>query len=238
MKLTTRKFSKHRQKKVTGFTLVEMLVAIAITVVVATIAYSLFHQSADAIKQSSDVFNEVNQLETVWQILNNDLNHAINRVPPPPAAGVSASAVGAFIGGEAARDSARIYDGEYVLRLVRDGWSNPLELQRSDLQRVGYRWLEGSLWRDYWSEKNQPLDEEPLGRRLLLTGLKEIHVRFLPMGASAVVSNDWLETWPAPGGGSQVPGLGGVTGSRPVAMEVTLNLENIGEIQRIFSFAN
>lgn len=225
-----------QKKPVAGFTLIEVLVAVAITVAIAAVAYGLFHQTTEAIRKSEGVLDDINEIETVWQVLSTDLNHAIDRAVSGGVTGSSSAAP--FIGGDAARDSGQVYEGEYLLRLVRDGWSNPLQQQRSELQRVGYRWYDGQLWRDYWAEKNQPFDEEPLGRRLLLTDLEEIQIRFLPGGASSVVSNDWLDTWPVGGGGQPQNGQQGLATSKPIAMEVTLTLAEVGDVQRIFSFAN
>ena len=214
-----------------GFTLVELLVALAITVAVATIAYNFFSQAVAAKERSEATLQEVNDIETVWQLLATDLNHVIDRVLPGSAAGVFGQGpTPSFLGGEAATNSAQIDDGEYLLRIARDGWANPLQQQRSDLQRVGYRWNEGELWRDYWAELYQPLDSEPLGKRLVLSGIEEMQIRFLPRGARAVVSNDWVDGWPS-GGGATASVL-------PLAVEVTLTIEGVGDVQRIFALSN
>lgn len=220
-----------RRQRAIGFTLVELLVALGITVTVATIAYNLFDQAVAAKERSEATLKEVNDIETVWELLSTDLNHVIDRVLPSSAAGVfGRGPMPSFLGGETAINSAQLDDGEYLLRIARDGWANPLQQQRSDLQRVGYRWNEGELWRDYWAEMYQPLDAEPLGRRLVLSGIDAIQIRFLPRSARAVVSNDWSDSWP-PNNATAVSVL-------PLAVEVTLTIEGVGDVQRIFTLSN
>lgn len=228
-----------RREKNFGFTLVEVLVAMFVTVIVAALAYGFLHQVIEAKTQGTRKLDDLEKVEGIWQVLATDLNHVVNRAAPAASTGFTGSAyLPSFLGGTAAQETSHDYGGEYVLRLVRDGWSNPLQQPRSELQRVGYRWFEGQLWRDYWAELNQPFDDEPNGRRLLITDLEEIRVRFLPNGASSVVSNDWVEAWPASAGQATGGQQAGAPSIRPVAMEITLVTKELGEVQRIFSFAN
>lgn len=214
-----------------GLTLLEMLIALAITALVAAMAYG-FLSSARVAKESIDeALDTVNSLETVFQLLATDLHHVVDRQLPAAAAGLgSVEPAPAFMGGEVSRGAANPLLGEYMIRFVRDGWANPLQQQRSDLQRVGYRWIDGQLWRDYWPERNQPLDAEPSGTRLLIEDLEELRIRFLPAGAEEIREGAWLEFWPPSG-----TDPANQEGSLPLAVELTLTLEDVGDVQRIFS---
>lgn len=214
-----------------GLTLLEMLIAMAITAVVAAMAYG-FLSSARVAKESIDeALLTVNSLETVFQLLATDLHHVVDRELPATAAGLgSVEPAPAFIGGEVSRGAANVLLGDYIIRLVRDGWANPLQQQRSDLQRVGYRWIDGELWRDYWPERNQPLDAPPAGTRLLIEDLEEVRIRFLPATARELRDTAWLEYWPPEGSDQNAN-----TSNLPLAVELTLTLEDGGDVQRIFS---
>lgn len=214
-----------------GLTLLEMLIAMAISAIVAAMAYG-FLSSARVAKESIDeALLTVSSLETVFQLLATDLHHVVDRELPAAAAGLgSVDPAPTFMGGEVSRGAANVLLGDYVLRFVRDGWANPLQQQRSDLQRVGYRWIDGELWRDYWPERNQPSDAAPAGTRLLIEDLEELRIRFLPATASELRDAAWLEHWP-PEGLDQSPG----GSSLPLAVELTLTLEEVGDVQRIFS---
>lgn len=215
-----------------GFTLIEVMIAVAISLLIATLAYGFLSSAVTAKDSSDEALVTVNQLETVFQLLATDLHHVVDRELPSTAAGLgSTQAAPAFMGGNSSNRGANFLLGDYVLRFARDGWANPLQQQRSDLQRVGYRWLDGQLWRDYWPERNQPLDVEPAGQRLLIEDLKAIRIRFLPFSAKQVSTESWQEVWPPQGTNAQT-----ATGrTLPAAVEITLTLEEVGDVQRIIS---
>lgn len=214
-----------------GLTLLEMLVALAITALVAALAYGSLSSARVAKESIDEALGTVNSLETAFQLLATDLHHVLDRELPGAAAGLgSVSPTPTFMGGEVSRGAANILLGDYVLRFVRDGWANPLQQQRSDLQRVGYRWIDGQLWRDYWPERNQPVDAPPAGTRLLLEDLQELQIRFLPPTAGELREGAWLDYWPPE---SSDMGTGVVT--LPLAVELTLTLEDVGDVRRIFS---
>lgn len=217
-----------------GFTLIEVLIAVAISLVIATLAYGFLSSAVSAKESSDEALNTVNELETVFQLLATDLHHVVDRDLPSAAAGVgSVGSAPAFMGGESSNRGANFLLGDYLLRFARDGWANPLQQKRSDLQRVGYRWYDGELWRDFWPERNQALDTEPAGQRLLVEGLQEVRIRFLPTSARQVVGGPWQNVWPPEDSSQQGSNAG--QGSLPAAVEVTLTLEDVGDVQRIFS---
>lgn len=225
------RFMVRQLRKQAGLTLLEMLIALAITAIVAAMAYGFLASASTAKESIDDALDTVNSLETVFQLLSTDLNHVVDRQLPAAAAGLgSLDPAPAFMGGEVSRGAANVLLGDYIIRFVRDGWANPLQQQRSDLQRVGYRWVEGQLWRDYWPERNQPLDAQPTGTRLLIEDLEEIRIRFLPANAAELRDEAWLEHWPPESDSNAM-----TDGSLPVAVELTLSLEDVGEVQRIFS---
>jgi general secretion pathway protein J len=117
-----------------------------------------------------------------------------------------------------------------LLTFTRAGWSNPAGLQRPAEQRVRYRFLDGSLVREHWTAVDPALNVEPR-QRILITKVESAEVRFLDP-----VSRNWRTEWPASTGTGQVSPaqIDMLLLPRPMAIEVTLVLEDWGRIQRIF----
>lgn len=233
-----------------GFTLLEIIVAIAIMVVVGTIAAATLDNAGRDKEAFEANIESLNAIESFWQLLATDLNHATNLKLPSAEAGVGASErPPAFMGGDPTLANSNFMLGDYFLRFTRDGWPNPLQQQRSDMQRVAYRIIDGNLWREYWPERNQPFDNEPLGRRLIfgcvdvvesidgevcennaLDKVENIAIRFLPHNAEKVIGGPWQDVWPPSDGQFRQQDW-----QLPIAVEVTLSVSSFGDVQRIFS---
>ena len=119
-----------------GFTLVEMLVALAIFAMIAGGALALLSFSVDAEAASRTKTESLAATRRFLSVLNADLAQAVPR-PVRDAAGAQRAALEAPTGAP---------DG-VVLALTRSGWSNFDGAARPSLQRVEYRWLGGELSR-------------------------------------------------------------------------------------------
>jgi general secretion pathway protein J len=108
-----------------------------------------------------------------------------------------------------------------AIELTHSGWSNPAGVPRSTLQRVSYRLEDTDLVREYWHVLDRTQTVEPVSV-VLLDKVKSVSVRYL--GAD----RDWKDQWP-PLGYSGV----NVRTARPLAVEITLELEDWGEIKRL-----
>ncbi len=197
-----------------GFTLLEVLVAMAIAVVVATLAYESFSVATEATQRTSAAAERINHIDRALQLLETDLRHAVSR-SSKDSLGIDTAA---FIGAEGS---------EYLLRFVRGGWVNPLNQPRSELQRVAYRLADDTLWRDYWFNVDDTGAQEP--RQLdILQDVTDIRLRFLPNSVTSLGSGQWQPLWPVRGGNLT---------ELPAAVEVTVELEDMGEITRLFAIA-
>jgi general secretion pathway protein J len=108
-----------------GFTLVEMLVALAIFALIAGAALGLLRgavTSEAALRRHDATAGQVRRMLALWQA---DLGQA------EPRLGFAAN------GGE----------GAPLVALVRDGWANPDGAPRPPLQRLDYRWTGQALVR-------------------------------------------------------------------------------------------
>lgn len=119
--------------------------------------------------------------------------------------------------------------GEFTeVTLTREGWMNPAGLQRASLQRVRYVVRDGVLYREYWTVLDAQQDPQPVSRQML-DRVRGFRIRFMNDGRA------WQDEWPP-----QV--LQGTRGNRelrwrPLAVEVTLELEDYGTITRLIEVA-
>ena len=197
-----------------GFTLLELLVAIAIFAVVSTLALTGYTQLQQQSEYAEQRLSRLREVQRAVQTLCQDLEQL---EPRPIREPLGDGYLPALLATE---------DPEYRVQLTRAGWSNTAGLPRPTLQRVGYRVdQDQQLWRDYWPALDRTLVVEPEKTRML-DGVRSIRFRFL------TANRDWVDRWPA----QQVVGAQSQR-SRPAAIEVVLELEDWGEIRRLVEVA-
>lgn len=196
-----------------GFTLLELLVAIAIFAIMGTLAMSGYVELQRQSEYAEQRLARVREVQRAMQTLGQDLAQIEPRPIREPL-------------GEARLPAVMANDAtEYRLQFTRAGWSNTGGLQRSTLQRVGYRLDQDGLWRDHWGVLDRTLSVEP-ARVLLLGGVRSVRFRFM------TGQRNWVERWPANEG---LPGAD--ERQRPAAVEVILELDDWGEIRRLVEVA-
>ena len=119
-----------------GFTLVEMLIALAIFAIIAGGALMLLQFSVDAEAASRTKTQQIASVRRFLSVWNADLAQAVPRASRDAAGGT----------GAALEAPTGAPDG-VVLRLTRGGWSNYDGAARPSLQRVEYSWQGGKLAR-------------------------------------------------------------------------------------------
>ena len=108
-----------------------------------------------------------------------------------------------------------LYDGR-ELTFTRGGNFSSLKLDQTELTRVVYSLQDDQLIRSSWRRLDSIQGERPL-RASVLSGVKDLQIRVLDQ------SNNWRLDWP----------LSGNANIR--AVEITLELEEWGEIRRLFA---
>ena len=217
-----------------GFTLLEMVIAIALSALVAAMAYESFDGASRNAERTRETLDGVNKLDKAWQLIGQDMRNIVPMNPALPSTQVRFQAVSQNTKG---KDTFQV-----VMVFARRGWVNPLGRMRSDLQQVNYRVAEGKLWRDYLPERNMPLENIDFEReslhQLLLDDVVDVQLRFLSKakiqadGKSVLegseYSRSWEITWP-PIGNSGDAGT-----AMPIAMEMTIELEGGNRSVRLF----
>lgn len=194
-----------RAPRQNGFTLIEVIVSLAIFSTIAALSFLAFDQTQRASRAITEQMIELQALQRTLQTLGSDLAQLQPRPVREPGTPTSRAALLADV------------RNLYVLELTRGGYANPLGVPRATAQRVAYRVDEGELVRTQWPALDNPLSIEPR-ERVLLENVERFEVRFLVDG------DNWIVEWPP---------LGGSGGGRPRAVEILIEHEQWGEIRRL-----
>ncbi len=203
-----------------GFTLLELVVALAVFAVLATLAYGGLRQVLQARERLEAVDRELAAVQLAFAALERDLLQAVAR----PVRDGLGDELPAFVGRGDAGEGP-------VLELTRAGRPNPLGLRRSHLERVAYALQGERLERWSWEALDRPPGALPY-REVLLEGVRSLRLRFLGPPGSGPAGDGWQPDWPpaslAAGGQGESPSL-------PRAVELELELEGWGALRRLLA---
>lgn len=202
-----------RTHNVAGFTLVELLVAIFIFAIVSAIAMGGYNELVKQSDIASAGAARTRNVQAAVQRLALDFTSIEPRPVREPLGDSMQPAL---------RADART---EQIAELTHSGWSNPAGAPRSTLQRVSYRLEDDKLMREYWVVLDRTLTGEP-ERAELIDRVKRVSLRFMDANRS------WHEQWPPLG--YSAPDTAQL---RPIGVEITLELEDWGEIKRLVEVA-
>jgi general secretion pathway protein J len=191
-----------------GFTLLELLVAAAIFVVIGALSYSGWY-NVQTIKSGTEARTQrLDELQRAWYWIAGDFEQAADR------------SVRDELGTNHVAFEANDL-GDSLIEFTRAGWTNPaagVAPNRSTLQRVAYAVEQQKLYRYYWYHLDR-FDTDSKKRRLLISEVDTFSMRFMD------TENNWHEEWPVQ---LQKPT------QLPKAVELTLELVDLGEIKRLF----
>lgn len=197
-----------------GFTLVELLVAMAIVAVVGIMALGglseVINQQSIA-KERSERWREV---QLAMRLVAQDLAQLH---PRPTREELGESYMPALMANP---------NAQFALEFSRGGWANPGGFARGTVLRVAYDWEDDLLVRYHWPVMDRTLATPPL-RAEILTGVENVEIRFLDSGGQ------WHLDWPPLGASGPTTIV-----ARPRAVEVRVELDGFGEIWRLVETAN
>ena len=195
-----------------GFTLVELLVALAIFAVIAIMAYGGLSTVLQVHSHLEQQGTQLAQLQIAFTWLERDLEQIVSR----------------SIRDEYGEKQPAIQGNLQQLELTRAGWRNPAQQPRSTLQRVAYHLEDNSLWRSYWQVLDRAQDSRPL-QVDLLSNLTEFKLRYLDSHLQ------WHEQWP-PSEILETPPTEIQNQIQPTlkAIEVTVTVVGWGQLTRLF----
>lgn len=195
-----------------GFTLLEVMVAMAGTALVALLAYGGLTAAGNAVERHRGQVTRLAEVSTALGWLVRDLQQAL----PRSIVDAEGEVQPALSGGMAQ---------PFLLELTSAGWSNHRGARRGMLQRARYRLeSDGVLWRDYWPVLDRGSDGAGMQSVLLLRDVDDIELAFLgPSGeVSSPRGDGWSSRWPAAG-----------MEELPWAVRIRADLQGIGRVERI-----
>jgi general secretion pathway protein J len=205
----------HVNRKIRGFTLLELLVALAIFGLLSVMSYSGLRSVLDQHARTGEVADRLGELQKLYLVMQRD----VEQIVPRPIRSEYGDELPALAGSEA-------------LQFTRGGWSNPLGRPRSSLQRVGYAFEDDALVRYSWQVLDRAQDSLPL-QQPLTEAVSYMSVRYLSPGG------EWHSSWPAEDTGTigqavLVNPLAGKKVVLPKALEITLEHDHFGELVWLF----
>lgn len=191
-----------------GFTLLELLVALSIFSILSVMAYGGL-QTVITTKQSSQQAAErIAEIQLVMMRVSNDLRQAVTRKVRDEH--------GDFL--------QAMQSSDQTMAWTRLGYRNPAQLKRSNVQRVAYKLEQQKLIRVTWPVLDLAQDTEAMESEVL-SKLESIEWRFLNN------EKEWLSSWPEDGEKAELFPL-------PKAVELTIELQDWGKIRRLILLAN
>lgn len=190
-----------------GFTLMELLVAIALFAAVSAVAYGGLRSAAATRQATLAHADGIAALQRAFAQLGLDLSQLAQR----PGRDAQGDTLPAFLLAGSETDP--------VLVLVRGGRGNPAGLPRANLQRLEYRRVGDRVERLAWRSLDQTPGETPVVREWM-TGVASLAWRFVD------AAGDWHDDWPP------VRRRAGAA-TLPAGVELVAVTEH-GEIRRLF----
>jgi general secretion pathway protein J len=192
-----------------GFTLVELLVALAIVAVIGVMALAGLSQVIDQQTAARAHAERWQAVQLAMRMIVQDLAQLHPRVTREET-------------GEAYQPSILAEPGaQFALEFSRGGWANPASFPRGTVLRVAYDWEDDKLVRFNWAVMDRTLATVPI-RHELLEGVTNVEVRFLD------AAGQWHTEWPP----LRMSGPQRLA-ARPRAVEVALELEGLGRVTRL-----
>lgn len=161
-----------------GISLMETMIALFVVALLATAGGIMLTQTLRGTRLIEERGAAATQTQSALSILRDDFSSFVDRASRTDGT----SELPSRFYGQPVRSADRI------VTFVRNGWPNPGNLPRSDLQRLEYRFEEGALIRRSWNSPDTAPDTA-VSDQVLLTGIDAISVRY---GREQTWKTDWI----------------------------------------------
>ncbi|NOH22700.1 type II secretion system minor pseudopilin GspJ [Vibrio europaeus] len=189
-----------------GFTLIEVLVAIAIFASLSVGAYQVLNQVQRSNEISMERSERLKTLQRALVFMDNDFRQMALRQSRTNGEDPSAMLL-------QWKDYLLDSDAKGVM-FVRAGWHNPQQqFPRGEISKVGYRIKDQQLQRVWWRYADTPAGQEGIVMPLL-DGVEDFEIRFFD-------GKQWQKEWQT-------------KFALPQAVALSLELEDYGKIERIY----
>lgn len=191
-----------------GFTLLELIVVVAIFGVFAAMAYGGLNSVLKSRVHVEQSLERTAEFQKAYMKLRNDFQVVRNR-PVRDAYGVT--------------QPAFIVDRNGQVNFTRAGWRNPLGQARPSLERVIYRYdsEKKTLIRSSYRVLDQAQDSQPVDQ-VLLEKIDDVQWRFLSSARA------WTNAWPP------LTAINTANPYPPLALELTLRSKDYDEVVYLF----
>ena len=156
-----------------GFTLIEMVIAVAIFAVMMVIAFPGLTHIAKVGEQVGQSNRRLSELQFALTYLNRDWMQVSSRK----------------ILDQYGDEKAHIVIADNSISFTHSGWSNLLQHKRSELQRVQYLMKENQLVRQYWLSLDRVSAAEPIST-VLIDDVESFAIHLIDSSEQAI------ERWP------------------------------------------
>jgi len=162
-----------RSFRTSGFTLLEMVVAVAIFAIMAAIAYTGLNHTIKVGNQVGESNRQLSELQFALSYFSSDWLQVSPRK----------------VRNQYGDEESNIIIEDNSVSFTRGGWANLLQRKRSNLQRVQYLLVDNKLVRRHWLSLDQGIGEEPL-ESVLLHNVNALEVHFVDASEKAI------DAWP------------------------------------------
>lgn len=196
-------------RRAAGFTLVELLVAMAIVAIIGAMALGGLRQVINQQEIARERSERWREVQLAMRMVAQDLAQIH---PRPIRDEYGSSYQPAVLASE---------NVPFPFELTRGGWANPGGFRRGTVMRVAYDLEEDTLVRYHWPVLDRLISTPPL-RHEILHGVTSIEIRFLDSAGT------WHVDWPP----LEVQDARRFI-LRPRAIEFAVELEGVGRVWRL-----
>ncbi len=191
-----------------GFTLLELLIAVAIFALLALATYRMLSSVMQADTATREHEQQLRELVRAMAAFERDVLQATPRPVRDPFGEKRPALLGA--------------DGDATaLEFTRTGWRNPMGAPRSRLQRVRWELSGELLQRRYWNVLDQAQDSQPQVQAVL-DGVTRLTLRYMDR------QGQWQPSWPPTDGNESER-----YEQLPKAVELELEHRRYGKLRRV-----